>query len=107
MTCNCESQELWRWMHDHHKIILKGSSNLRCEYPEELHGLKFLEVKSQKLCDVPVVIRIAIQDIQTYSVLVSWQSRNQTGLHGYQVAYFREQMPTIVSISHKDQFQRT
>ncbi|CAG4916143.1 unnamed protein product [Colias eurytheme] len=96
LTCNCESQELWRWMQNHYKIVLKGSSNLRCEHPEELHGYSFMELTSQKLCDVPVVIRIAIQDIQTYSVIVSWQSRNQSGLSGYQVAYYKEQMPGVI-----------
>lgn len=85
-------------MKDHYKIILKGNHKLRCEYPEDLHGYNFLELTSQKLCDVPVVIRIAIQDIQTYSVLVSWQSRNHSGLTGYHVAYFRDQMPAIVRI---------
>ncbi|XP_041970710.1 uncharacterized protein LOC121727098 isoform X2 [Aricia agestis] len=83
-------------MRDHYKIILKGSSSLRCEHPEEKHGYVFFELPLQKLCDVPVLVRIAIQDIQTYSVLVSWQSRNQSGLNGYQVAYFREQMPNII-----------
>ncbi|CAK1546169.1 unnamed protein product [Leptosia nina] len=96
LTCNCESQETWKWMQNHYKIVLKGSSNLRCEHPEELHGYSFLELTSQKLCDVPVVIRIAIQDIQTYSVIVSWQSRNQSGLSGYQVAYYKEQMPALI-----------
>lgn len=84
-------------MQDHFKIVLKGSSNLRCEHPEELHGYSFLKITSQKLCDIPLVIRVAIQDIQTYSVIVSWQSRNQSGLNGYQVAYYGEQTPTIVS----------
>lgn len=71
---------------------------MRCEHPEELHGYSFVELSSQKLCDVPIITRIAIQDIQTYSVVVSWQSRNLTGLNGYQVAYFGEQTPAIVSI---------
>lgn len=87
-------------MQNHFKMVLKGTSNLRCEHPEELHGYSFLELTSQKLCDVPLVIRIAIQDIQTYSVIVSWQSRNQSGLSGYQVAYYKEQMPAVVSINY-------
>lgn len=58
-----------------------------------------MEMTSQKLCDMPIVIRIAIQDIQPYSVVVSWQSRNQTGLSGYKVAYFGELSPAIVSIN--------
>lgn len=84
-------------MQDHYKIIIKGSYNLRCEHPEDIHGYRFLELPHQKLCDVPIVIRIAIQDIQTYSVVVSWQSRNQTGLNGFQVAYFPEENPGAVS----------
>ncbi|KAJ2952069.1 hypothetical protein O0L34_g4333 [Tuta absoluta] len=96
LTCNCESQELWRWMHDHHKMVLKTSSNLRCEHPEELHGFSFIELPSHKLCDMPIVIRVAIQDIQTYSVVVSWQSRNLTGLNGYKVAYYDELNPNFI-----------
>lgn len=85
-------------MQDHYKIILEGSSNLRCEHPKELHGHSFIALPSQNLCDVPIVIRIAIQDIQTYSVIVSWQSRYQNGLNGYRVAYFGDQNPNVVSI---------
>ncbi|OWR42525.1 Chaoptin [Danaus plexippus plexippus] len=96
LTCNCESQDLWKWTQDHLKIVLEGSRNLRCEYPEELHGVSFIELTSQKLCDIPIIKRLAIQDIQTYSVLVSWQSRNQSGLNGYQVAYYKEQTPNVI-----------
>lgn len=98
LTCNCETQEVWRWMKEHYKIVIKGSRNLRCEHPEDLHGYSFIELPSHKLCDIPIVIRIAIQDIQTYSIIVSWQSRNQTGLNAYQVAYFSEDNPTLVRI---------
>lgn len=97
LTCNCDTQDLWRWMQDHYKLVLKGSANLRCEHPDDLHGYSFLELTSQKLCDIPIIVRIAIQDIQTYSVVVTWHSRNQTGLSGYQVAYFGESNPTTVS----------
>lgn len=83
-------------MKEHYKIVIKGSRNLRCEHPEDLHGYSFIELPSHKLCDIPIVIRIAIQDIQTYSIIVSWQSRNQTGLNAYQVAYFSEDNPTLI-----------
>lgn len=83
-------------MRDHYKIIIKGSSNLQCDHPEELHGFRFLDLPAQKLCDIPLIVRLAIQDIQTYSVVVSWQSRNQTGVNAYQVAYFSEQSPNTV-----------
>lgn len=36
---------------------------------------------------MPLILKLAIQDIQPYSVLVSWQSREHTGLHGYHVIY--------------------
>lgn len=98
LTCDCESQDVWRWMQDHYKIVLKGSSNLRCEHPEDLHGYSYLSLTSQKLCNSPVVVRVAIQDIQTYSVVVTWQGRNQSGLNGFQVAYYGEQNPTMVII---------
>lgn len=100
LLCNCESQDIWKWMREHLKIILKGSDNLRCEHPEELHGQIFISLPSQKLCDLPIIVKVAIQDIQTYSVIVSWQSRNQTGLTGFQIAYFGEHSKSLVSLHH-------
>lgn len=84
-------------MQEHYKIVLKGSHYLRCEHPEDLHGYSFIQLTSQKLCDLPVIIKVAIQDIQTYSVIVSWQSRNQSGLTGFQVAYFGDISTNLVS----------
>jgi hypothetical protein len=40
---------------------------------------------------------LAIQDIQPYSVLVSWQSRDHSGLSGYQVIYHSLEVPDEVS----------
>lgn len=60
---------------------------LRCEQPPELRGLVFLDLDPHAFCSAPLVLKLAIQDIQPFSVLVSWQSRNHSGLHGYQVAY--------------------
>lgn len=86
-------------MQEHRKIVYKGTRNLLCEHPDELQGFRFTELTPHKLCDVPIVVRVAIQDIQTYSVIVSWQSRNQTGLSGFQVAYFSEQNTNSVSMT--------
>lgn len=44
-------------------------------------------MEPKQFCDDPLILKIAIQDIQPYSVLVSWQSREHSGLHGYQVVY--------------------
>lgn len=61
---------------------------LRCEHPPELRGRVFLELNPEQFCDQPLVVKLGIQDIQPFSVLVSWQSRNHSGLYGYQVAYY-------------------
>lgn len=61
---------------------------LRCEHPPELRGRVFLDLDPEQFCDQPLVVKLGIQDIQPFSVLVSWQSRNHSGLHGYHVAYY-------------------
>lgn len=89
--CSCESQELWEWLHDHLKWNLldeiSGKSQLNCNQPETLKGKDFLKMEPQDFCDAPLIMKLAIQDIQPYSVLVSWQSREHSGLSGYQVIY--------------------
>lgn len=60
---------------------------LKCQQPPELQGLVFLDLDPHEFCSAPLILKLAIQDIQPFSVLVSWQSRNHSGLHGYQVAY--------------------
>jgi len=104
LHCGCESQELWEWLRDHQKLVSgvgggrsRGRNGvgvgdvegglLRCEQPPELRGLIFLDLDPHAFCSAPLVLKLAIQDIQPFSVLVSWQSRNHSGLHGYQVAY--------------------
>lgn len=64
-----------------------NSGLLRCEQPPELRGLVFLDLDPHAFCSAPLILKLAIQDIQPFSVLVSWQSRNHSGLRGYQVAY--------------------
>lgn len=63
------------------------SGLLKCEQPPELRGLVFLDLDPHAFCSAPLVLKLAIQDIQPFSVLVSWQSRNHSGIRGYQVAY--------------------
>ncbi|KAF7407889.1 hypothetical protein HZH66_002426 [Vespula vulgaris] len=103
LHCDCESQELWEWLRDHQKLVGGGVSRnrggggmrmndvesglLKCEQPPELRGLVFLDLDPHAFCSAPLVLKLAIQDIQPFSVLVSWQSRNHSGLRGYQVAY--------------------
>lgn len=88
MQCTCESQELWEWLQDHKKWAQDNSiQQLKCEQPQELRGSVFTEMEPKEFCDMPLILKLAIQDIQPYSVLVSWQSREHTGLHGYHIIY--------------------
>ncbi|XP_057336057.1 protein artichoke-like [Microplitis mediator] len=115
LHCGCESQELWEWLRDHQKLVVgtgggreggvgAGGGNtvgrrgmgvndvespglLRCEQPSELRGLVFLDLDPHAFCSTPLVLEITIQEIQPFSVVVIWQSRNHTGLHGYQIVY--------------------
>lgn len=89
LSCSCDSQELWEWLRDHQKLVERTNTlELRCEHPPELRGRVFLDLDPEQFCDQPMVVKLGIQDIQPFSVLVSWQSRNHSGLHGYQVAYY-------------------
>lgn len=98
LSCSCDSQELWEWLRDHQKLVKRTSSlELRCEHPPELRGRIFLELDPEQFCDQPLVVKLGIQDIQPFSVLVSWQSRNHSGLHGYQVLYYS--LDTIDEVS--------
>lgn len=92
ISCSCESQELWEWLKDHQKLVERHAATdtfeLRCEHPAELRGKLFLDLEPEQFCDQPIVVKLGIQDIQPFSVLVSWQSRNHSGLNGYQVVYY-------------------
>lgn len=91
LACGCEQQEIWAWLRDHQRL---GAGQLRCDQPPQLRGQLFLELSATTLCGTPLLVKLAIQDIQPYSFVVSWQSRNHSGLHGFQVAY-----------SNQDQFE--
>lgn len=76
-------------MRDHQKLTYNLSpGGLICQQPPELRGQKFMELELPTFCAVPVVLKLAIQDIQPYSIFVSWKGRNQTGLHGYRIVYY-------------------
>lgn len=89
INCDCDQQELWEWIRDHQKLMSDLSTKgLICNQPPELKGRKFMELEPPAFCAMPVVLKLAIQDIQPYSIFVSWKGRNHTGLHGYRVAYY-------------------
>ncbi|XP_046399914.1 uncharacterized protein LOC124166423 [Ischnura elegans] len=56
------------------------TGGLRCESPPELRGEAFMELEPPRFCSAPLVIKLAIQDIQTLSVVVSWQGRDDHGI---------------------------
>ncbi|XP_067641986.1 uncharacterized protein [Eurosta solidaginis] len=91
LHCSCDAQKLWEWLRDHRKWSQTGSDNinyLRCEHPAELRGKIFAKMEPQQFCDAPLIPKIAIQDIQPYSVIVSWLSREHLGLTGYEIVYY-------------------
>ncbi|XP_066246926.1 protein artichoke-like [Euwallacea similis] len=89
LMCNCDSEELWEWCKDHRKQLTHPQDkHLKCEFPEALRGKVFIELDPEQFCNQPIVIKLAIQDIQPFSVVVSWQSRNHSGLLGYQITYY-------------------
>uniref|UniRef100_A0A182FIM6 Uncharacterized protein n=2 Tax=Anopheles albimanus TaxID=7167 RepID=A0A182FIM6_ANOAL len=98
LTCSCDTQELWQLLTDHRKWT-RGFDGVRCEQPVEMQGKLLLQLEPQEFCDVPLIQKIAIQDIQPYSVLVSWQNREYSGLHGYHVIY--HSLDTIEDIRGK------
>lgn len=88
LHCSCDAQKLWEWLRDHRKWSTSDRINyLRCEHPAELRGKVFAKMEPQQFCDAPLIPKIAIQDIQPYSVVVSWQSREHLGLNGYEIVY--------------------
>ncbi|XP_050084500.1 chaoptin [Anopheles aquasalis] len=98
LTCSCDTQELWQLLSDHRKWT-RGFDGVRCEQPAEMQGKLLLQLEPQEFCDVPLIQKIAIQDIQPYSVLVSWQNREYSGLHGYHIIY--HSLDTIEDIRGK------
>ncbi|XP_030381073.1 chaoptin [Scaptodrosophila lebanonensis] len=91
LHCSCDAQKLWEWLRDHRKWSLTPSGDninyLRCEHPTELRGKVFGRMEPQQFCDAPLIPKMAIQDIQPYSVVVSWQSREHLGLNGFEIVY--------------------
>ena len=63
------------------------SSHLRCDQPESLRGRVLMQMEPHRFCDAPLILKMAIQDVQPYAVHVSWNTREQSGLHGYHVVY--------------------
>lgn len=84
-NCSCESQILWEWIRNHRKIMHSTERFIKCETPLSLRGRPFATVTSEEFC--PLITDVTVDDIQRYSVVVSWQNREHTGLSGFEIFY--------------------
>ncbi|ROT62626.1 Toll-like receptor 3 [Penaeus vannamei] len=85
-NCGCEVSELWSWLQDHLSYIPEPEV-VKCELPKALQGHSFLLLSSSAFCPQPLILRLAIQDIQSQSLLVSWQAANSTSIYGFKVSF--------------------
>ncbi|XP_045107837.1 LOW QUALITY PROTEIN: protein artichoke-like [Portunus trituberculatus] len=86
LQCTCEAVDLWAWLLNHPEQVT-NPRDLTCELPQGLEGRAFLLLPSSAFCPQPVVMRLAIQDIQSQSLLVSWQATNSSAVYGFKVTY--------------------
>lgn len=84
-NCSCDSQPHWQWIKDHQKIMHSTERFIKCETPLSLRGRPFATVTPEEFC--PLITEVTIDDIQRYSVVVSWQHREHTGLSGFEIFY--------------------
>ncbi|XP_031636562.1 protein artichoke [Contarinia nasturtii] len=84
-NCSCESQSQWEWIKDHQKIMHSTERFIKCETPLSLRGRPFAAVTPEEFC--PLITEVTIDDIERYSVVVSWQHREHTGLVGFEIFY--------------------
>ncbi|XP_071549840.1 uncharacterized protein [Panulirus ornatus] len=85
-NCGCEVSELWSWLQDHLSCVPSPEA-LACDMPKALNGQSFLLMSSSSFCPQPIILRVAIQDIQSQSFLVSWQATNSSAVYGFKVSF--------------------
>ncbi|KAK8736052.1 hypothetical protein OTU49_005205 [Cherax quadricarinatus] len=86
VSCGCETLDMWTWLLNHPSQV-HHPHDITCDLPETLRGQSFLLMLSSSFCPQPVILRLAIQDIQSQSLLVSWQASNTTSVYGFKVTY--------------------
>ncbi|XP_066967259.1 chaoptin-like [Macrobrachium rosenbergii] len=86
VICGCETLELWSWLQNHPAEV-KHPNSIYCDLPERLRGQPFLQLSASAFCPQPLILRLAIQDIQSQSFLVTWQAANTSTVYGYKVTY--------------------
>ncbi|CAL4075549.1 unnamed protein product, partial [Meganyctiphanes norvegica] len=85
-SCSCSNMELWSWLQNHPSQV-SSPQQLQCDLPKNLRGSSFLMLGSSVFCPQPLILRLAIQDIQSQSLLVSWQAANVSSIYGFKVTY--------------------
>ncbi|KAB7505599.1 hypothetical protein Anas_02754 [Armadillidium nasatum] len=53
----------------------------------DVSGKALLLAESQSFCPQSLILRLAIQDIQSQSLLVSWQAANTSELQGFKCKF--------------------
>lgn len=86
--CRLQLQQLWQWLRQHRRV-LDADAAARCGQPPELRGAALEALPLSALCpaSAPPVVAVAVGDAQPSSLLVSWDSRNASGLSGFRVAF--------------------
>lgn len=84
-NCSCETQSTWQWIKDHQKIMHSTERFIKCDAPFSLRGRPFATVMPEEFC--PLITAVSVDDIQRYSIVVSWQNREHSELDGFEIFY--------------------
>lgn len=58
---------------------------IKCDSPISLKHRPFATVTPEEFC--PLITEVTIDNVQQYSVVVSWQHREHNGLSGFEIFY--------------------
>lgn len=87
LHCSCDTKELWNWLKDHRKCLLLNDQRLQCEQPSVLRGKVLTDMNPDDFCEIPLILDIAVQNIQPHSLDVSWAHSESSDLNGFEIFY--------------------
>lgn len=64
-----------------------SSTAVRCAEPAELRGRPFLQMDASAFCARPLRVTVAVRDIRSASVNVSWQAADHSHPSAYKIVY--------------------
>ncbi|CAG0896748.1 unnamed protein product [Cyprideis torosa] len=85
-VCDCSLSPLWPWLSDHIQL-LENQQAMTCSSPDDRRGSNFLDEALIRRCSQSLIHKLAIQDIQPNSLMVTWQSNNTVDVKGFKVVY--------------------